>query len=454
MLLVPVSGFSGLSHENAVDREIFSEGLQVSAKLLSKNSQSVGGGALLKFLKWMDGSNKVVKDMSMQLVFSEPITAKGGGSEKDLCAKMLTRSEGFKSELSKKLLYLVVASRLDPGNVKGKKMLEAMKDMSYDLSLRSLLKQAARPRMVDLAKIAAESAESDRLNAIEEKKSKANYKDEGKLPKAEVEKLLDLIKYKNFSCSEASIFDAVNRLTHKLYWRGVQFTVSGKRLSYIKTSVAPNEAIFYFGPLWQPKSEEFSMKDKTIREILAHMKLKLDLEYTVKDGEVAIHDGELKGVSDVPEDGLVSSDLRVAMKGHDIKTTKKYRGKVVKMNGIVTGVGTHNHDTIYLSLDGGLTRLHISYLNLNSAVFKRLKKRVEAWKKSGGMKKYREAARDADDADTEIRREDLVSPNMYIVFQATCKGMDRDRLVFEDPSFAYIDAKDEFITKEKKSKVK
>ena len=49
LFLSSVSVLAGLSHESAADREIFADGLQVAAKLLSKNSQSAGGGALLKF---------------------------------------------------------------------------------------------------------------------------------------------------------------------------------------------------------------------------------------------------------------------------------------------------------------------------------------------------------------------------------------------------------------------
>ena len=83
-LSLPISGFAALSHENVSDREIFSEGLKVASKLLKKDSQSAGGTTLLTFLKWMDSSNKIVKDMNASLNFSEPIKAQPGGSEEAL----------------------------------------------------------------------------------------------------------------------------------------------------------------------------------------------------------------------------------------------------------------------------------------------------------------------------------------------------------------------------------
>ena len=159
------------------------------------------------------------------------------------------------------------------------------------------------------------------------------------LSASEIDKMLDLIKFKMFSYSEATVLNAINTLTHKMYWRGVQFTLSGKRISYTDTKVAANGALFYYGPLYQPEKEDFNLKDKTIREILEHMLMQVDLTYEVKNGEVALSDSEVPEISDIPEEGLAANDLQRVMKDFKIKDIQKYRGKVFKMNGIVTGLG-------------------------------------------------------------------------------------------------------------------
>jgi len=488
ILLFPAFGFSGLSHENGQDREIFEEGLLVAAKLLSKNSESKGGAALVKFLMWMDSSNKTAKEMNVQLVFSEPITAKAGGSEKKLAEKILSRSDQLKSELSKRLLYIYVATQLDSSNAKGKQLLSEMNDMAYDLNFKNLLKKADKLKMVDLSKIAAQKAEDKRLNEAAEKEQKKAYKDDNKVSKADIEKLLDSVKFKAFTYSESSILNAVNLLTHKLYWRGVQFTIKGKRISVSSETTTSNGAVYYHGPLWQPQlqvqyirektrtssnsknknnqnnktesqgtmelvpSNGYILKNKTIREILAHMQRSMSLDYTVEDGEVVIHDGKLGDFHDAPENGFDAGGLLAALKSRDIKTTKKYRGKVVPMNGIITGYGTHNHDTIFISMDGGFVRLHISKSKLDAKIYNRIEKRVKAWKSNGGLKAYRERLREIKDNDEDVMKEDIVSPDVFLSFEATCKGMDRDRLIFEDPVFAFIEETSESLINIKKGR--
>ena len=240
LLVLPFGGSAKMSLENAGDRAIFEEGVQVAAKLVSGESGKDTGKILLKFLRWMDSANKSVKELNMQLVFGEPITMKAGGSSKALCEQLLARSADFEDELSRKLLYLVVASALDGSNKEVAQLLSEKKQMSYNLSLKSLLEGAASPTLVDLEQIEKERAEAAAQAKQEDEDFSKEYGKIGAASREEIEEFLDSVTFDNFLYSEATILDAINRLTFRMFWQGIQFTVKGKRLSVVKEDKASN----------------------------------------------------------------------------------------------------------------------------------------------------------------------------------------------------------------------
>ena len=443
---------AGLSVENEKDRKIFEESYKVATELLSKNGKDKAGNELIKFAAWLNPESPEVKAIRANLVFGEAITSSGPGDAGLLARMLMARQKEFDS-MSKRALYTLVANSVDPGNVDATVQLKEFKDQGHELSLKKVMDESEKPKLVDLEAIAqqkkAEAMKIEQENKQLEQISN-NSASQNVMKAAEIEKMLDLMKFKMFSYSEATVLDAVNRLTHKMFWRGVQFTIAGKRISYTETKVAPNGAMFYFGPLYQPEKEEFNLKDKTIREILEHMGMNVDLIFKVSDGIVALSDSEVPEFSDIPEEGLAANDLQRVMKDFRIADLQKYRGKVFKMNGIVTGLGRGmDSRVVYFAMDGGLIQLYASRESLEQDVYKRMDHEIEVWKKNGGVKKYRDAVNEAKKTGAEIDRKVIANPKLYVTFKAKCKGMDKGRLIFEDPEFIYIDGTEEFLLKQK-----
>ena len=181
-----------------------------------------------------------------------------------------------------------------------------------------------------------------------------------------------------------------------------------------------------------------------------HIGKNMDLNYRVLDGEVAFSDTELSEISEVGEDGIDANDLMRTMKDFKIKDIQKYRGKSFKMNGIVTGLGRGmDSRTVFLALDGGLIQVYCQRADLEQDVYKRLDVAIDAWKKDGGLQKYREAVKDAKDAGEEIDRKEIANPKLYITFKATCKGMDKGRLIFDKTEYIYVEGPEEYLMRKK-----
>ena len=105
--------------------------------------------------------------------------------------------------------------------------------------------------------------------------------------------------------------------------------------------------------------------------------------------------------------------------------------------------------TVFLALDGGLIQLYAKRATLEEDVYKRLDVAVDAWKKDGGLKKYREALSKLRKSGEELDRKVIANPKLYITFRARCKGMDKGRLIFDEPEFIYVDGVEEYLLKQK-----
>lgn len=434
-----------MSIEDEKDRTILEESYVLASSLLSKNIRDKAGNDLIKFAAWLNAEHTGVKAIRGKLVFGDPVTAVGEGDAVKLAKMLMFRQKDFDQQ-SKRILYTVIANKIDPENVDAITQLKEFKDLNVDLSLSKAIKDSDKPKLVDLAAVAQEKKEMDKKIEVENARLSTESANSLTVAGSEIDKMLDLVKFNTFSYSEATLLDAINRLTHKLYWRGVQFTIKGKRISYTEVKIAANGARFYVGPLFQPNKEEYTLTNKTLREILDHIGMNMDLVYNVLDGEVAFSDADAPEFSDMPEEGLAANELQRTMKDFRIKDLQKYRGKTFKMNGIVTGLGRGmDSRTVYLALDGGLIQLYVSRGKLEDDVYKRLDNEIEKWKKSGGMKKYRDALKDAEKTGAEVDRKVIANKNLYVTFSAKCTGMDKGRLIFGDPEYIYMDGPEEFL---------
>ncbi|MCM8528946.1 MAG: hypothetical protein NE327_20655, partial [Lentisphaeraceae bacterium] len=418
-------------------------------ELLSKNIRDKAGNDLVKFCAWLNSEHEGTKAIRTKLVFGDPVTAVGKGDGAHLAKLLMFRLKDF-NEQSKRVLYTIIASKVDPDNVDASAQMKEYKDQGVDVSLSKAIKDSEKPKLVDLAEVAKAQKEQDMKTEAENKELSTESASKMMVSADTIEKMLDLIKFETFSYSEATLLDAINRLTHKMYWRGVQFTLTGRRISITGVQKAHNGAIFYTGPLYQPQTEEYTIKKKTLRDILDHIGKNMDLNYRVLDGEVAFSDTELSEISEVGEDGIDANDLMRTMKDFKIKDIQKYRGKSFKMNGIVTGLGRGmDSRTVFLALDGGLIQVYCQRADLEQDVYKRLDVAIDAWKKDGGLQKYREAVKDAKDAGEEIDRKEIANPKLYITFKATCKGMDKGRLIFDKTEYIYVEGPEEYLMRKK-----
>ena len=438
--------YAGLSVENEKDRIILEKSYVHAADLLSKNIRDKVGSDIIKFCAWLNPEHEGVKAIRAKLVFGDPVTAVGKGDGVHLAKLLMFRQKDF-DEASKRVLYTIIANKVDPNNVDATVQIKEFKDQGQDLSLTKAIKDSEKPKLVDLAAVAEQKkAENIKIEQQNKELTTGQSASSMSVGASSVDEMLDLIKFKLFVYSEASFLDAINRLTHKMYWRGVQFTISGRRISYTEVKKAANGAIYYFGPLFQPRTEEFTLKNKTLRDILDHMGKNMDLEYKVKDGEVAFYDTDLPEFTDIPEEGLAANDLQRIMKDYKIKDLQKYRGKAFKMNGIVTGLGRGmDSRVVFLALDGGLIQLYATRASLEQDVYKRLDHDLEVWKKDGGLKKYREKLKEMEKTGQEVERKDRANPKLYVTFVATCKGIDKGRLIFDKPQYIYVEGPEEYL---------
>ena len=270
-----------------------------------------------------------------------------------------------------------------------------------------------------------------------------------KVPVENVEKLLDLIKFKSFNYSDVTVVDAINQLTNKMYWRGIQVTLSGKRQNTLEVKKAASGAIFYVSPMQAPLFYDYFLENVTAKEVLDHISYNCDLEYTVKEGEIAFTDRKLSGMDDEPEDGYTTSGIQKIFKERNLKEMKNYIGKTFKVSAILTGIGrgTNSKTTIF-GLDGGLTRIEIDNDKLDRMMYKRMQKKITDWKKDGGAKKLNEAQVQAarDYVELDLRQ---VGNDLFVVFEAKCTGVDKDRLVFKEAKYIFVESEQKYLYKEK-----
>ncbi|MCM8539202.1 MAG: hypothetical protein NE328_02935 [Lentisphaeraceae bacterium] len=447
-LMSSTSLFAEMSVENERDRLIHEKSYVLAAEILSKDIRSKAGSDLVKFCAWLNPEHEGIKAIRTKLVFGDPVTAVGKGDSTQLAKLLMFRLKDFDAQ-SKRILYTVIAASVDPQNVDASAQMKEFKDQGADISLAKALKESEKPKLVDLAEVAKAQKKQDMKVAEENSQLSTESASKMSVSADAIEKMLDLIKFKTFTYSEATFLDAVNRLTHKMYWRGVQFTLTGRRISIIGVQKAHNGALYYSGPLY-PQADYFTIKDKSLRDILDHMGKNMDLDYKVRDGEVAFMDAELSEISEIGEEGIDANDLMKTMKDFNLKDIKKYRGKSFRMNGIVSGLGRGmDSRTVFLALDGGFIQLYCQRADLEQDVYKRLDFAVDAWKKDGGLKKYKDAVKKAKETGEEIIRKDVADPKLYITFKATCKGMDKGRLVFDEPEYIYVEGPEEYLLRKK-----
>ena len=311
-LLISGTLSAGLSIKNDKDRSIFEDAVVLSSQMLSKNAKDKAANALLKFASWLDKSDSRVKEMKAKAVFGDPISSLSGSASRDLFVrKIINRSEELRGETSKRMLYIVIGKMVDPSNAKITALHEELKAGRFDLTLSKLIEDSASPERVDLAEEKRLEEERQRKIEADNRALKEEY---DKISEEDVNLILDNSKFKAFSYSEASILDAINRITHKLYWRGIQMKITGKRISYTATEEATNGAIFYRGPLYQPNVEEYAIENKTIRQVLDHISANIGVMWRIGDGYIEFYD-DMASDAATPEDGFAASEMQALIKG-------------------------------------------------------------------------------------------------------------------------------------------
>lgn len=265
--------------------------------------------------------------------------------------------------------------------------------------------------------------------------------------KDEVEKILSLVKFKKFNYSDVSVTDAINQLTNKLYWRGIQVTLSGKRQCSFEAKKSTNGAIFYVSTMQPPLYYDYFLENVTAQQVIDHISYNSDLVYEFKEGEIAFTDRERSGMGDEPEDGYATSGIQKIFKERNLKEMKKYMGQTFKISGILTGMGRGtNSKTLILGLDGGLTRIEVPLAELDPFQYKRMQKKITDWKRDSGPKKLNEAQVRAAREYLELDLRE-VAHDLFVVLEAKCSGVDKDRLVFKEPKYIFIESEQKYLLK-------
>jgi hypothetical protein len=438
-----------LSIKDTSDRAIFEDAVVLSSQMLSKNTKDKAGNDLLKFAGWMDSTDARIKEMKAKAVFGEKINAlsSAGVSKESLLKKMMARQEELRGESSKRMLYIVIAYQVDPQDKGMADLYEELKASRFDLGINKLISSSKKPERVDLEVEKQKEAEEAAAMEKENDALSKNYR-ESEASEDDIEKILDNVKFKNFAYSESTILDAINRVTHKLYWYGIQMKVTGNRLSYTEVRTSTNGAQYYYGPLLPPNFDEFAVENKTIRQVLDHMSTSLGILWRVEDGLIVIYDGEVPD-PEMPEGGFVAADMQKLIKG-SLKDLLKYRDKVIEMKGLITGIGKQDYRTDYLAIDGGLTRIYVNKADVDAGVYKRLDTSIDKWKKDGGKAALTKKLNEMKKTGEEINYQKVGNASAYIHFRAKVTGVDRGRLVFKAVEFIRIEESGEYLIKKMK----
>ncbi|MCH2208585.1 MAG: hypothetical protein MK132_22310 [Lentisphaerales bacterium] len=449
LLLVVCCQFLSLAElklKNPSDQAIFESSKILASQILAKSPTDKLGNNLVKFTAWMNANDPAVKAMKMKLVFQEKVAAINGDiSNAKLANKILARQAELKEDTSRRLLYISLAVKLDPEQTKDVQAEFA----KFDMNFNKLLKEVEPPILIDPLKEAARQA---KIEAENRKLAAESNKPE----KTEMDKILDGVIFPTFSYSESSAVHAINTLTHNLFWRGCQIILSGKRLHYIKSFKSSAGATFYESLFPLPVEETYTLQKKSVRQILMHMAANLKLQWKANEQGVVIYDSDDMSLAEpvgedtrvaVTEDGIASNDLQKLLGNMALADLKEYRGKVLDMNGQITGFGRGFGTEYYVSLDGGKTRLYFNMKNADSKIYKRLKIRVDKWKAEGGLQAMRDKIRELEKNAEDINRASLAEPKLFLNFKALCASVERGRLIFKDPEIAFVKASGEYLVK-------
>ena len=150
---------AGLSIENEKDRKIFGEVYKVASDILSKNGKDKVGNELIKFAAWLNPENTEVKTIRGSLVFGEAVESAGPGNKSLLARMLMARQKDF-DEMSKRVLYTLIANSVDPDNVDATVQIKSFKDQGHEISFKKALEDSESPKLVDLEAIAIREKDS------------------------------------------------------------------------------------------------------------------------------------------------------------------------------------------------------------------------------------------------------------------------------------------------------
>ncbi|MCM8529840.1 MAG: hypothetical protein NE330_01660 [Lentisphaeraceae bacterium] len=452
-LLLLGSSFAEMSIKNEEDRAIFKDVKILASQLLSKSPKDKKGGVLLKFAGWLKATDADVKKLKTNLIFQDQITPLVGDVKvEDISSKLIHRLGTLKEQVSSRLLYIVIAHKINP-DAKTKALYD--ENSNLDMTLSKLLNDAPKPEIADLEKLAEE--EALRLAKMKEENSIISSAE-----KPDIEKILDAVHLDSFAYSEASAVHAINTLTHNLFWRGCQVRIHGKRFHYIGTQKSTVGALFYTPPFPLPVNETYKLKKMSIRKILDHMASSLKVLWEVQGNDIVFIDAsptlpvaEEKGGIVATEDGIAADELENVLSEMRVSDLKKYRGKYLEVNGQITGFGRGmGNKEYFIALDGGAIRVYFDSTNSDMKIFNRLRLRCDDWRKNGGLQKMRDKKRDLEKKFEDIDRATLADPKLFLNFKALCASVNIGKLVFKDPEFAFIKKTGEYIVKKELKKKK
>lgn len=242
--------------------------------------------------------------------------------------------------------------------------------------------------------------------------------------------------FNRFSYSDTTVLDALNQITYRLQRHGISLKINSKNISYLKKETAQNGATFYFGPLLPPTgSHQYNFNNQIpLIEIIADICKRFDLKYHLKDGIITFVDSPAPFILGMPKNGFYVSTVYNDAKANET-SLKRYLKANLKYQGYISAIGRISKNKIFLSINGSNSRLLLDRKNLDNDVYKALKKIISQYKKRStkdkreGRKKRREAKK------TGEKEENISAgfdPKSYIIFNATCQGLDRGRLIFND----------------------
>lgn len=451
-------------YKDASIKTIVEKGATLAQTYLANDRKSLKGLTLLKVVRAHNPYHPTVGLIDNALEFEKTIdTPKYLTSSRSfakyllITAKKLKASGGPEEQM---FLYYYVSSLLDSSLKESQKELVALKSAGMDPAkeLNFLLESLPEDMVTEVedevqteTKVVSEAIPAKPEEKPVSKKEKDPY---AKYNVAEVEELklvLGEYFFESFRYNRVTVLDAINQLVQRLFNYRVRLTFKSNRISVMEERKDLNGLTYYYGPLL-PRYDgyDFEFSNAEFRDVIAHVCVKNDFDYFVRDGEVQMRDMKFHQIDRMPQDGWDIEQLYPKFKEKYVEHKGKFEGKYVKFEAYATSVKLKDNKTKFASiiLNGGGGVIYLQEGRYDEDRLINLRRAVSQLKKDKELELPPSTRTNIESEDEKTKGKYKWSNQIKLTFYARLKRFDNIGKGFEldKIKFLFWDSRQQIIT--------